>query len=319
MRRTSNQRFEISETGNLLGTRIPLVSLRLTLAVAQYLSFRQAAIAMGVSQSSVSERIKMLETDLGILLFERHARGVRLTEAGRHFVERIAAGVDHLDHAVKTAGMHARGEQGVLRIGVYALVAGGFLDTLLERFRARHEHLALEITESTALDAQLQVRDDRLDIAFMGRSHDIPDLNSRVIWRDRIMAVMPTSHPLAAREHVEWKELAGETLIVREAGTGPQVHDLILVRSVGRWPVPTIRRFDVGRGALLSMIAKGHGISLLVEENAATAPRGLAFRPILDDPESIAFLAVWSPRNHNPALRNLLGLARALGRASSPR
>lgn len=106
---------------------------------------------------------------------------------------------------------------------------------------------------------------------------------------------------------------------MREAGTGPQVHDLILVRSAGRWPVPTIRRFDVGRGALLSMIAKGHGISLLVEENAATAPPGLAFRPILDEPESIAFLAVWSPRNHNPALRNLLGLARALGRASSPR
>lgn len=65
MRRASNPRFEISETGNLLGTRIPLVSLRQTLAVAQYLSFRQAALALGVSQSSVSERIKVLEADLG--------------------------------------------------------------------------------------------------------------------------------------------------------------------------------------------------------------------------------------------------------------
>jgi len=291
-----------------------MVSLIQTLAVAQYLSFRQAALALGVSQSSVSERIKILEADLGIMLFERNTRGVRLTEAGRRFVAEVEQAMQILDRAVKTAGMHARGDHGVLRIGVYALVAGSFLDTLLERFRARHEHVALEITESTARDAQLQVREDRLDIAFMARSHDIPDLNSHVIWRDRIMAVMPASHPLAAREHVEWKELVGETFIVREAGTGPQVHDLIVVRSAGRWPVPTIRRFDVGRGALLSMIAKGHGISLLVEENAATAPPGLAFRPILDEPESIAFLAVWSPHNHNPALRNLLGLARSLGR-----
>jgi len=79
MRRASNLRFEISETGNLLGNRIPLVSLRQTLAVAQYLSFRQAALALGVSQSSVSERIKVLEADLVILLFERSTRGVRLT------------------------------------------------------------------------------------------------------------------------------------------------------------------------------------------------------------------------------------------------
>ena len=218
-----------------------------------------------------------------------------------------------LDRAVKTAGTHARGEQ-----GVYALVADGFLDTLLERFRKRHEHVALEITESTALDAELQLREDRLDIAFIGRSHDIPDLNSRVIWRDGIMAVMSASHPLAARDHIEWKDLAREPFIVREAGTGPQVHDLIVVRSAGRWPVPAIRSFVIGRGAMLSMIAKGHGISLLVEENAAMAPPGVVFRPILDEPEHIAFVAVWSARNHSSALHNLLGLARSLGRVSSP-
>ena len=104
-----------------LGSRIPLASLIQTLAVAEYLNFRHAANALGVAQSSVSARVKALEEDLGILLFERHARGVRLTEAGRHFVERIAAGVDQLDHAVKTAGMAAVGECGRLRIGIHAL------------------------------------------------------------------------------------------------------------------------------------------------------------------------------------------------------
>lgn len=93
-----------------------------TLAVAEYLNFRHAANALGVAQSSVSARVKALEEDLGILLFERHARGVRLTEAGRHFVERIAAGVDLLDHAIKTAGMAAAGESGRLRIGIHALI-----------------------------------------------------------------------------------------------------------------------------------------------------------------------------------------------------
>ena len=88
-----------------------MASLIQTLVVAEYLNFRHAANALGVAQSSVSARVKALEEDLGILLFERHARGVRLTEAGRHFVERVTTGIDQLDHAVRTAGMVARGER----------------------------------------------------------------------------------------------------------------------------------------------------------------------------------------------------------------
>jgi biotin operon repressor len=76
-----------------LGSRIPLASLIQTLAVAEYLSFYRAAQALGTSQSSVSARIGALEEELGILLFERNTRGVRLTEAGRLFVERVSAGI----------------------------------------------------------------------------------------------------------------------------------------------------------------------------------------------------------------------------------
>lgn len=65
----------------LLSARISLASLCQALAVAEYLSFRQAALALGVTQSSVSARIKALEEDLGVLLFERNTRGVRLTES----------------------------------------------------------------------------------------------------------------------------------------------------------------------------------------------------------------------------------------------
>ncbi len=100
----------------------PLASLIQMLAVAEYLSFYCATKALGVSQPSVSARIRTLEEDPGVFLFERHARGARLTEAGRHFVERIAAGIDHLDHAVKAAGMTAAGESGRLRIGTHALI-----------------------------------------------------------------------------------------------------------------------------------------------------------------------------------------------------
>ncbi|MFC5384646.1 LysR family transcriptional regulator [Aquamicrobium segne] len=84
MRRLPRSRNGPRVEPTLLGTRIPLVSLRLTLAVAHYLNFHHAAKALGVSQSSVSARVKALEEDLGTLLFERHARGVRLARVVLH-------------------------------------------------------------------------------------------------------------------------------------------------------------------------------------------------------------------------------------------
>lgn len=118
MRRRSAKNAQSEIPPRLLSGRIPMASLIQTLAVAEYLNFRQVANALGVVQSSVSARVKVLEDDVGILLFERHARGVRLTEAGRHFIKHVAAGVDQLDHAVMTAGMAASGEGGRLRIGI---------------------------------------------------------------------------------------------------------------------------------------------------------------------------------------------------------
>lgn len=214
-----------------------------------------------------------------------------------------------LDRAIKTAGMQARGEQGELRIGVHALTAGSFLDRLLERFHCEHPSLRLHITEGTARDIQFMVRDGKLDVAFMAHTYEILDLSSRVVWRDRLLVALPEKHPLSELPAVEWGQLMEETFLVRHGGTGPQAHDLIVARSAGKWPTPEIQRVDVGRSALLSIVAAGHGISLFVKEGATAVTANVAFLPIVDEPETIPFSMVWSPRNRDPALLNLLNLA----------
>ena len=297
-----------------LGSRIPLASLIQTLAVAEYLNFRHAANALGVAQSSVSARVKALEEDLGILLFERRARGVRLTEAGRHFVERIAAGVDQLDHAVKTAGMAASGETGRLRIGIHALIPGSFLADLIGQYREDHPGIEVEITEGTARDAVMQLRADRLDVAFVAGTPELPDCHTRPVWTESLVAVLPDRHRLAGQPAITWADLVGETFLVRYGGTGPQVHDHIVLRLAGRWPAPSILRFDVGRGTLLSMVGQGFGITIVGAATALLPTTGITFLPFADEPEPVAFTAVWSPFNRSAALRDLLSLAKEMGR-----
>ena len=233
------------EPSQLLRGRIQLAALLQTLAVAEYLSFRHAANALGISQSSVSRRIRMLEEELGILLFERSTRGVRLTEAGRRFVEGVAAGIDQLDHAVKTAGMAAAGKCGRLRIGVHGLIPGSFLDNLLARYRHAHPNIAVEVIEGTASQAIMHLRATRIDVAFVVGVPELPDCHSRPIWSEPLVAALSASHPLADQAGVTWADLADETFLVRHGGTGPQVFDHIILRLSRSWPTPTILRFEM--------------------------------------------------------------------------
>lgn len=299
-----------------LGSRIPLASLIQTLAVAEYLNFRHAANALGVSLSSVSARVKTLEQDLGVLLFERHARGVRLTEAGRQFVEHVAAGVDQLDHAVKTAGMAASGDCGRLRIGVHGLIAGSFLDNLLAGYRKEHPCIAVEMIEATARDAVMLLRAGRIDVAFVVGAFDLPDCHSRPIWREPLVVALSASHRLAEQSGVTWADLASEQFLVRHGGTGPQVHDHIVLRLSGRWPQPAIQRFEVERGTLLSMVAQGFGITLLGAASGLFPTAGVVLLPITDEAEPVVFSAVWSPHNHSAALQNLFRLAGDMSRST---
>jgi DNA-binding transcriptional LysR family regulator len=306
---TSQNRPAGRATQPALGLRVPLVSLVQALAVAEHLNFRHAAAALGVSQSSVSTRIKQLEQDLGVLLFERRHRGVRLSEAGQHFLQQVAAGIEQLDHAVSTVGAIACGEQGRLRVGLFSSIAAGFLAELLAQFREQHPTIDLQMMEGRARDTIRQVREARLDIAFVVGIPPVGDCHSKTLWTEALFVVLPDHHALAAAEGVRWPELASEHFLTRSSGPGPQVHDHIVLRLAGHWCQPRIKRFDVERDTLMSMVAQGYGITLTSEAAAHVPFRGVVCRPILDEPDRIPFSALWSPHNRSQPLRHLLALA----------
>jgi len=160
----------------------------------------------------------------------------------------------------------------------------------------------------------MQLRADRLDVVFVAGTPELSDCHSRRIWTEPLLAVLPDRHLLAERSAVTWADLAGETFLVRHGGTGPQVHSHIVLRHAGRWPAPSILRFDVERATLLSMVGQGFGVTIVGAATALLPTFGVALLPFADEPEPITFSAVWSPSNRSAALRNLLTLASDIGR-----
>lgn len=201
-----------------------------------------------------------------------------------------------------------------LRIGVHALIPRSFLAELLAGYREDHPGIDIEISEGTARDAVMQLRADRLDIVFVAGAPELPACHSRRIWTEPLLVVLPERHPLATQRASSWADLARETFLVRHGGTGPQVHSHIVLRFAERWPAPSILRFDVGRGALLSMVGQGFGITIVGAATSLLQTSGVVFLPLADEPEPVPISAVWSPFNRSAALCNLLTLANEMGR-----
>ena len=118
------------------------VSIAQALVVAKYLSFRGAASALGIRQSAVSRRVRALEDELGVSLFERHRTGVRVTDAGARFLQQAREALAQLDHASKIAGVAGRGVTGQLRIGILSSMGAGFLRELIQAYSERHPDVA---------------------------------------------------------------------------------------------------------------------------------------------------------------------------------
>lgn len=313
-RKRLRAQLAVPSASSLPSGRIPMTALIQTLAVAEYLNFHHAAKALGITQSSVSTRIKALEETLGIVLFERRHRGVRLTEAGRRFVAEVSAGIEQIDHAVRTAGAASDGKVGRLTIGLNGSIATGFLADLRRRYSAAHPAIEQSIIEGPSSHTLAMIRDGKLDVAFIVNIADVPDCHSRHLWNEALMIALPAAHPLAALETLAWADIVKETFLVRQGGAGPQVFEHIVRRVAEHGRSPRLQRRDVGRDTLMHMVAAGEGITLTHEAGSHVPFPGVVFRPIDDEKEHARFSAVWSPQNRSPALRNFLDLAMHLSR-----
>lgn len=293
-----------------LGHRVPLAALLHAIAVAEHLNFRHAAASLGISQSSVSARVRALEEELGITIFERNTRGVRLTEAGKNFVARVAVGIEQIDHAVKTAAMIQSGKAGRIRIAVPTPISAGFLSELLYSYRRGWPDIEIEFFDCRAREAISRVREGRLDVAFVAAVTEVPDCHSRPLWAEPLFIAVAQSDPRAHKNGLSWSDLRDDLFLVRYEGTGPQAHEHIARRFGERGLQAKVQRCDVDRCTLLSMVGADYGVTLVSEATSKIVVAGVAFVPIVDEPEPISFGAVWSPHNGGNALRGLLDLAR---------
>lgn len=291
--------------------------LRYAIAVAEHTSFRKAASTLGVVQSTLSRRVRLLEHRIGFPLFERSHTGVRLTLAGEAFLRDALAGVGHFDRAIQSAASSHRGDKGELGIGILASLSTGFLHCVLTRLRQRHSAIRTIVYEGTTAETLGKLMRGALDIAFVSGRPSIPGYRTVPLWTERILLVLPCQHPLAGNPQVEWGEIRDETFIVSQGGPGPEIYDFIIRHLARAGFRPRIEVHDVGRESLFNLVSIGYGLTLTSSSAEGLASQGTILRPLVGGEEVLPSSAIWSASNINPSLKHLLMISKAIAKEHS--
>jgi DNA-binding transcriptional LysR family regulator len=287
-----------------------LRQLRYFVAVAEEGSQTRAAARLHIAQQSLSQQIRTLEAQLGVTLFVRSSRGAELTRAGEVLLREsrpVLAQAERAIEAVRQAG------RGPLRVGFLSSVANYVMPPVVRAFRARHPDVTLHVEDVAIATLVERLRAGELD-AGLSRPPHVDDLETEVVLREPVAAVLPEGHPLAGRSEITLSDLAGDPWVLTPRASWPPWHrkyDEDFARAGFR---PHIAQRGTSPQNLLALVAAGVGVTRLPLSARSLRDSGVAFVPLAGDEAEVVL--VWRPGASNPALPAFREVVRQLARTT---
>ncbi len=239
--------------------------LRYFVAVADQGGFTRAAEQLGIAQPPLSQQIRQLETELGVTLFQRLTRGVRLTQAGEILVEQARGILSQQQQFLTSAAGLARGEQGQLRVGLAGAVSlVPVVLRAIRQFRQLHPGVAITLEESSSIAVAKGLTDRTLDVAIL--RPPVPDMHGLALhslMHEPTLVALPSGHPLADHDEVALEMLADDPLIIYPRQLGPGLHDAILSACQRAGFTPILGQQAPLVAAMVSVVAAGLGVAIV--------------------------------------------------------
>lgn len=148
-----------------------------------------------------------------------------LTYAGQIFLLGVKQGLSAIHEGRRYIGSVGRGEEGVVRIGIFSSLASGFLSDLLRSYSKDHSGVRTELIDGNPAEHVARIRQLRLDVVFITGTSAWSECETAHLWSERVFAVLPEEQALARKEILHWADLAGEHFIVSDVAPGPQIHE----------------------------------------------------------------------------------------------
>lgn len=240
---------------------LSLKQLRYICAVAEHRHFSKAAEACHVTQSTLSAAIQELESQLGVVIFERNKKSVLITPLGARLLHQARLILGNVEDFVGLAKSHDEALTGEIRLGVIPTIGPFMLPHLLAELRKSYPKLKLYLRE--ALSAQLlqQLQEGKLDLAILAFPYVMPDMETLSLFRDDFVLCLPPGHQLEKSKQVKQHQLQGESLLLLEEGHCLRDHALEACKLESADTDLVYQGTSLH--TLVQMVANGLGVTLL--------------------------------------------------------
>jgi len=280
--------------------------LRYFVAVAEELSFRRAAERLHLAQPPLSSQIKSLEGELGVRLFDRSTRSVKLTAAGRVFLDEARAVLMTAERAQQNVRQAHHGLIGPLRIGVLAPTATPRLARLLSAYRQKFPGVHFSLFELTSTEQLQRLREDQLDVGLLRPPIEFPELDSLFVEESPMILAAPAGHRLMKLRRLAWSDFHDEAMVMIHPTLQHGYYDKFLELCGKAGATPVLGQYANDVHSKMWLISAGFGIAPTTKTIAGVKRPGLVFRDLPPGLPLVQTLLVWKRSNHSPVLRNFL-------------
>lgn len=288
-----------------------LKRLRTFVTAAETTSFRQAAGRLRTQISTVSRTVATLEGELGVSLFERHARGVRLTAVGQAFLIDTRRILADIDRARDAAQLIAIGMTGRLRLAVCEDATTPIFARTLAAFRRRLPEVVLDLFElPSALQPDALLR-GAIDVGLLLPPVPTNRIQIAELWRDPWAVACPPSHPLNDSKSITIADLAQHDFVTAHPEFGPGCHHQAqaLFEAAGVSPRIVARAFH--RQTMLALVQSGAGVTLVPGSFVGMTIDGLCFHPLQTEDPGLCVAAAFREGDLPGVVAQFLRAARA--------
>lgn len=261
--------------------------LRYFVAVAEERNFTRAAQRLHIAQPPLSRQIQQLEETLGVQLFERNSRPLKLTETGKFFYShavQLLAQTAELESMTRRVGNIERS----LSIGFVGSTLYGMLPKIIRRFRDENTLVELSLHEMSTMDQIRALKDGRIDIGFGRIRHEDANIHRVILREEKMIVAFPQGHALSLSKPVlALRDLVSETLIVFPQSPRPSYADQVLAafhdRALKPRRIYEVRELQIALG----LVAAGEGISVVPSSVYGLKRDDVSYKE-LDDPTLVS-------------------------------
>lgn len=280
--------------------------------IAEEQHFGRASQRLRIAQPALSRQVRLLEAELGVALFERLPRGVRLTSAGAILAQHCGALAAQIDQMVTQTRAAAAGSLGLLRLGFIEVAAWqGAVPATIRAFREAFPGVDLKLSALTSQAQRDALEAGELDAGFFYNPPPDERLVSHLIARHTILLALPADSPLAADGILAVEDLHGQDFVGFRREASPRLHDDLSAALARKGFEPRIVAESSSEADMLALVTTGSGIAFVNSCQQWRQPPGIRFATVGDLDVGLDLALVARRDNSSPALRHFLALTAA--------